>query len=137
MRWQSICIGGEFAQMGRILIIDDNQSLCEMLKLAMEKEGHEVITANDGDEAVALYCEQPADLIITDVFMPIKDGIEIILELQGRFSNLKIIVISGGGSTGVGTENVFIAAKEFGADYTFKKPLKIEELTKAVKSLID
>ncbi len=123
--------------MAQILVIDDDRSMCEMLRLALESEGHQVVTCHNGEEAVAHYCEEPADLIITDIFMPIKDGIEIILELQGRFSNLKIIVISGGGSTGVGTEDVFVAATEFGADYAFKKPFRIEELLQAVKKLLN
>ena len=122
--------------MAKILVIDDNQSMCDMLKLALENEGHRVVTTDNGEEAVAHYCEDPADLIITDIFMPIKDGIEIILELQGRFSDLRIIVISGGGSTGVGTEDVFVAAREFGAEYVFNKPFKVEKLLEAVKKLL-
>ena len=123
--------------MGKILIIDDDPAMCDMLKMALEKEGHEVVAKHNGEEAVAHYCEEPADLIITDIFMPLKDGIEIILELQGRFSNLKIIVISGGGASGVGTSDVFVAAKEFGANYTFKKPFKIEDMMKAVGNLLN
>ncbi len=123
--------------MGKILLIDDDPAMCEMLKMALESEGHEVVVTNNGEEAVAHYCEEPADLIITDIFMPLKDGIEIILELQGRFSNLKIIVMSGGGTAGIGTDDVFVAAKEFGADYTFKKPFKIDDMMKAVRNLLN
>jgi len=126
-----------FSDMGKILIIDDEPEMCDMLKLALENEGHEVYATVDGEEAVAHYCEEPSDLIITDIFMPSKDGIEIILDLQGRFSDLKIIVISGGGALGVGTEDVFVAAKEFGAHYTFKKPFKIEDMIKAVGDLLN
>ncbi len=123
--------------MGKILIIDDDPAMCDMLKMALENEGHEVVAKHNGEDAVAHYCEEPADLIITDIFMPLKDGIEIILDLQGRFSDLKIIVMSGGGVTGVGTLDVFVAAKEFGADYTFKKPFKIEDMMKAVGNLLN
>ena len=123
--------------MGKILIIDDDPAMCEMLIMALENEGHDVVAKHDGEEAVAHYCEDPADLIITDIFMPLKGGIEIILELQGRFSDLKIIVMSGGGASGVGTLDVFVAAKEFGANYTFKKPFKIEDMMKAVRNLLN
>jgi DNA-binding response OmpR family regulator len=121
--------------MARVLIIDDEESICEMIKMLLESEGFDVETANDGEEGVACYCENPADVVITDIFMPKKDGIEIMLELQGAMNPIKFIVISGGGKAGVSMEDVFEAAKEFGAHYTFAKPFEGRELIAAVKDL--
>jgi YesN/AraC family two-component response regulator len=101
--------------MTRVLIIDDEETI--------------------GEEGVDRYCENPADVVITDIFMPKKDGIEIMLELQGAMNPIKFIVISGGGKAGVSLTDVFEAAKEFGAEYTFAKPFDSNELVAAVKDL--
>jgi PleD family two-component response regulator len=68
--------------MARILIIDDDREIRHPLRLALENAGHEVLEAPDGAERVRLWVERGADLVITDVFMPEKDGLEVIWELK-------------------------------------------------------
>lgn len=122
--------------MASILIIDDEETLCEMLKLLLEEEGYAVTAVTNGDEAVKAYRKKPYDLIVTDIFMPVKDGIETILELKEDHPDLKIIAISGGGSAGIGVRDALIAAEEFGANHTFHKPISRSEFLKAVHELL-
>ena len=122
--------------MARILVIDDEVEICKMLQLILEEAGYEVSTANNGESGLTRFCEDSADLIILDIFMPDKDGIDILKELQGSMNEYKIIVISGGGEDRVDTKDVFKAAREFGARYTFSKPFGTKELLAAVKDLL-
>ena len=117
--------------MARILIIDDDVQVLDMLGQTFEQEGYEVIIAANGKEGIRLYREDPADLIITDLIMPEKEGIETIRELKRDFPDVKIIAISGGGR--LDPEGYLHTAKMLGANRTFTKPVKREELLKAVK----
>jgi len=83
--------------MARILIIDDEPQLLDMLGQTFEREGYDIVKASNGKEGIKLYRENPVDLIITDIIMPEKEGIETIFELRKDFPDLKIIAISGGG----------------------------------------
>ena len=87
--------------MARILIIDDEEKFRKMLRQMLERAGHEVVEAPDGKEGVKLYREKLTDLIITDIFMPEKEGIQTIKELKRDFPEAKIIAISGGGRNGL------------------------------------
>ena len=120
--------------MGRILLIDDNVQILNMLRQILEPEGYEVVDAINGNEGIRLYREKPTDLIITDLIMPEKDGIETIMELRRDFPDVKIIAISGGGRSHPGP--YLKIAKEVGAQYTFAKPVKREELLNAVRALL-
>ena len=83
--------------MADILIIDDDIQLSAMLKQLLERQGYSVITASDGNEGISLFHEKGARLIITDLIMPVKEGIETIAELVKSTPDVKIIAISGGG----------------------------------------
>jgi len=120
--------------MGRILLIDDNVQILNMLRQILEPEGYEVVDAINGNEGIRLYREKPTDLIITDLIMPEKGGIETIMELRRDFPDVKIIAISGGGRSHPGP--YLKIAKEVGAQYTFAKPVKREELLNAVRALL-
>ena len=117
--------------MARILIIDDDDLFRIMLRKMLEYEGYDVVDAPDGNEGVRLYRKEPTDLVITDILMPEKEGIEIIRELRSDFSEVKIIAISGGGSVGI--NNYLDIAKMLGAQFTFKKPFRREEFLEAVR----
>ncbi len=69
----------------------------------LQKEGYETISASDGQIAMKLCRENPADVVITDIIMPEKEGIETIVELKREFPGIKIIAMSGGGRIGTGT----------------------------------
>jgi DNA-binding NtrC family response regulator len=83
----------------RILIVDDDASIRRTLQILLSKAGYEVIQACDGSEAVRLWRDHGGDLVITDLHMPEKDGIETIIELLTHTPGLRIIAMSGGGQT--------------------------------------
>jgi YesN/AraC family two-component response regulator len=100
----------------------------------LENEGYEVMDAANGEEGLKLIRDQSADLIITDLIMPQKEGLETIRGLKRDFPNVKIIAISGGGR--IGPEEYLNLARKLGANYTFAKPVEHKELIKAVKNLM-
>lgn len=120
--------------MSRILVIDDDPNIRQMLHHMLEREGFEVATASNGNEALALFRSQPADLVITDIIMPEKEGIETIRELKSDFPDAKIIAISGGGR--VGPSDYLKMAKLLGAQRTISKPFDRSEMLAAVKEVM-
>ncbi|MBW2406596.1 MAG: response regulator [Deltaproteobacteria bacterium] len=120
--------------MANILIIDDDRQFRTMLRKMIEKNGHDVIEAPDGREGVRLYRKSPTDLIITDLIMPEKDGIETIQELKKDFPDIKIIAVSGGGR--LGPRNYLHLAKMLGAQRTLTKPIELPELLDAIKEVL-
>ena len=118
-----------------ILIIDDDNQFRTMLRKMIERNGYEVIEASDGKEGIKLYRKNPTDLIITDLIMPEKDGIETIQELKKDFPDIKIIAISGGGR--LGPQDYLHLAKMFGAQRTLTKPIELPELLKTIKELLE
>ena len=117
--------------MARILIIDDDDLFRAMLRKMLEYEGYDVLDAPDGNTGMRLYRMQPTDLVITDIIMPEREGIEIIRELKSDFSEVKIIAVTGGGSVGV--NNYLDIAKILGAQFTFEKPFRREKFLEAVR----
>ncbi len=120
--------------MAHILIIDDEHQIRLMLRKLFESEGYKVTVASDGNEGIRRYHENPVDLIITDLIMPEKEGIETIWELKNKYPDVKIIAMSGGGK--VKPEGYLHLAEQLGAIQTFSKPIRKEELLVAVKGLI-
>jgi DNA-binding response OmpR family regulator len=120
--------------MQRILIIDDEPKIRSMLRLMLEREGYEVIEAPDGIEGISAYRKNPADLIITDLIMPNKDGIGMIIDLKKEFPDVKIIAMSGGGLNK--PEGYLKGAKKLGAACTLTKPIDREEMLRAVKNTL-
>ena len=120
--------------MAKILIIDDEEQVRLYLRRILEPEGHEVVEAPDGKVGLQLYREEPVDLIITDVFMPEKEGLEIIRELRSEYPEVKIIAISGGGRTG--NLDFLPLAKTFGALRTLAKPFDRQEMLDAVQEVL-
>ena len=121
--------------MAKILVLDDEPSILLMIKKMLEKEGHEVDVALNGREGMELFEENKPDLVITDIIMPEKEGLETILELRKNHPELKIIAISGGGR--IGPEGYLPSAKYLGADMVFQKPLVQKEFIMAVSLLLD
>jgi DNA-binding NtrC family response regulator len=121
--------------MARILIIDDESQIRSMLRLMLERVGYEVIEAADGMEGIRQYRDNPADLIITDLIMPNKDGIGMIIELKKEFPHVKIIAMSGGGVNR--PEGYLDGAKKLGATRTLTKPIDRDEMINAVKDTLN
>jgi CheY-like chemotaxis protein len=118
-----------------ILVIDDNVNTLHAIGDSLEIEGYDVRLADNGIDGLRLYRERPADVVITDIFMPEKDGIEIILELAQEFPGAKVIAISGGGMTG--NFSYLPAARQLGAVHTLPKPFTLAELLRAVRTVLD
>jgi DNA-binding NtrC family response regulator len=120
--------------MARVLVIDDEEEIRAILRDILEAEGHEVLLAEDGDRGIALHRARPADLVITDIFMPGKEGIETILELQEGFPGLKIIAMSGGGL--LQTLEYLRAARTLGAVRALVKPFDHDALLATVREVL-
>jgi DNA-binding response OmpR family regulator len=120
--------------MAKILVIDDEPSILLMIKKMLEKEGHEVDLALNGRDGMELFENIKPALVITDIIMPEKEGLETILELRKKNPGLKIIAISGGGR--ISPEGYLPGAKLLGADMVFQKPLVPKEFTEAVSKLL-
>lgn len=118
----------------RILIVDDDEQLRAMLRQMLERAGYAVDEAVDGIQAADAYAQHTPALIITDLLMPEKDGLETIVELRKSEPAIPIIAISGGGVTG--RLDLLPAAKYLGAARTFRKPFERQELLDAVAGLI-
>ena len=116
--------------MARILLIDDDDAVRQALRLTLTHLGHEVTTASDGAEGLELCEKTKPDLLITDIVMPVKEGIAVLLELRARKASVKIIAISGGGR--VNAKQYLAMAKLLGATQVLEKPFTREELTQAL-----
>ena len=120
--------------MTRVLIIDDEAPIRSMLKLMLERDGYEVAEAPDGMEAIRIYRQNPADLIITDLIMPNQDGIGMIIALKKEYPDVKIIAMSGGGLNK--PEGYLKGAKKLGAACTLTKPIDRDEMLRAIKNVL-
>ena len=120
----------------RILVIEDDAQVREMICKILNEEGNDMIEAANGKEAINLLNIEPKiDLVITDIIMPEKEGIETILELKQDYPGIKILAISGGGKGNA--QNYLTLAKAMGADLVLKKPFVKQELLGAVQTLCD
>ena len=120
--------------MPHILLIEDDDLLRGMLKDQLEELGHTVTEANDGKEGLAQQTRTPADLVLTDLIMPEKEGIETIMELRKKWPGVKIIAMSGGGR--VTAANYLDIARRVGAGAVLNKPFSGGELEMAISNLI-
>lgn len=121
--------------MATILVIDDDEMVRGFIKRVLEREGYEVVEAEDGEEGLIKYRRSPADLVVTDVLMPGKEGIETIRELRRDYPAAKIIAISGGGRA-LPQKTFLGIAEHLGASMSFTKPLDMGAFLKAIKELL-
>jgi len=121
--------------MARILVIDDDATVRLSVKLALEDADHAVTVAADGQEGTDLFRQNPADLVISDIFMPEKEGLETIDEIRRIQPQTKIIAISGGGR--MDPDDYLAIAKSVGADRSLLKPFDIQQLVDMVAELLN
>ena len=114
----------------RVLIVDDDASIRRTLHTLFERAGYQVMLAQDGNEAVRLWRDHGGDLVITDLHMPGKDGIETIVELLSHTPGIRIIAMSGGGQTK--RLDLLGNATLLGAVLTIEKPFTIDEMMNVV-----
>lgn len=120
--------------MARILLIEDDETVRGLLVQMLSDAGFEVAQATNGEQGIELYRKTPTDLIITDLVMPEKEGIEVITELRRDFPDVKIIAISGGGRQG--GDGYLKIAKMLGAKRTLNKPFSLKSLLEAIQEVL-
>jgi DNA-binding response OmpR family regulator len=118
--------------MARILVIEDNASIRALLRDELTAVGHVVFLANDGREGLSRYRHYHPDLVITDIFMPERNGLDVILELAS--TNAKIIAMSGGGH--LDRSDHLDDAIHFGVGRVLTKPFTMEALMAAVNAAL-
>jgi DNA-binding response OmpR family regulator len=120
--------------MAHILVIDDDIAVRRTVQLALEQEKYEVICASDGDEGLRAYAKKAPRLVIVDIFMPNKDGIETIMKIRASDATTPIIAMSGGGH--IVYDNFLDMARSLGASEVICKPFEREDLTAVVSRLL-
>src|SRR2546422_8708265 len=116
--------------MGRIIVIDDNDAARGTMRRVLEKAGHDVLEASDGEAGLKLLAETGVTLVITDIFMPGQDGIVTLRRIKKEFPGGRVIAVSGGGATG--RIDLRKDAELLGAARTLREPVAPAELRRAV-----
>ncbi|MBI5572494.1 MAG: response regulator [Desulfomonile tiedjei] len=122
--------------MASILVIEDDADIRALYCRILSQAGHAVTEAPDGSVGLRLYRQKHRDLVITDIIMPEKEGIETIMELQRESPDVQIIAISGGGQATPGATCLHLA-KRLGAARTLAKPFSKQELLDAVTEVLE
>ncbi len=130
--------------MGSILIVDGEEDVRDSLQYILVRAGHDVKTSSDSAEAVALMRREPADMIISDIILPEKDGVSTIKVARAIFPGVRIIAILGGGCLesidyepeAIETFAYLAAARKAGADVALSKPFQRKDLIQAVDDLL-
>ncbi|WP_319548430.1 response regulator [Desulfogranum marinum] len=121
--------------MKRILVVDDEDQIRTMLTQMLSQEGYEVHTAENGEDGMSLVGKYSFDLVITDMIMPVKDGLKFIMELVRDYPDLRILAISGGGA--IKAERYLTMAGYLGDIATLEKPFKRDVLLSLVSQQLE
>ena len=126
--------------MAKILVVDDNRAVRTVVQEILTRSGHEVTLAADGDEGIQSYRALRPDIVVTDIFMPRKDGIETITDLRREFPGAKIIAMSAGWMRGMNIHgpdaDILAYAKRCGADAILEKPFEPTQLRATIDGLL-
>jgi CheY-like chemotaxis protein len=120
--------------MPRILVIDDEPLIRSAVVTILTRAGFSVEEASDGRAGLAKFHKTPPDVVITDIFMPHRDGIEIVMELKRLYPHTTIIAMTGGGQMRM--MEIGSAAKILGADHILHKPFEQESLLATVNDAL-
>ena len=121
--------------MARILVVDDEVELRTLLRKVLTRRGHDVIEAENGSAAISMVEQgENPDLIITDIFMPDTDGIEVLRHLRAKYPDLKIVVMSGGGNRV--SRGYLPAATALGANHVIEKPFDPSSVGDQIEDLL-
>lgn len=121
--------------MANILVIDDDEAVRWIIRRTMEAEGHVVSEAANGFDGLLRFAAAPADLVITDILMPEREGIETIIELRRGHPELPILAISGG-SPITERDGLLASADLLGATEVLPKPFELTQLRATVRALL-
>ena len=120
--------------MAKILLVEDDELVRDMLTQVLERASHEVMTAANGEDATTLLQSQKPDIMVTDIIMPKKSGITLISEVKNRHPDLEVIAISGGGR--LDPTGYLDLSETLGASVSFEKPIDNTALLMAIDLLI-
>ena len=119
----------------KILIIEDDDVIRITLTNVLKKHGYTTLSAENGNNGLAVFKKENPDIVITDMLMPDKEGLETIIELRALNPKIKIIAMSGGGST---QNMAFLQmAEKVGANLLLSKPIKPDQLIAALENLLE
>lgn len=121
--------------MAHILVVEDESQLRSLIQKILELEGHVVIQATNGLDAIRMVKQTPLDLVITDILMPGKDGFELLMHMREHSLKIPVLVISGGGRT-LHASELLENAQLMGASGILHKPFKMLDLLQTVEKLI-
>ena len=113
--------------MSRILLVDDHEPVCATLQNMIQGMGHETVTASNGRQALAVQQRTPADVLLTDIFMPEMDGYELIQKFRQQYPAVKVIAMTGGIPRAPGGPYLEVAQK-MGAQWLLRKPFSPTQL---------
>jgi len=116
------------------LVIDDDSQILHLCRVLLEREGYTVFAAATGDAGLEMCCNESIDLVITDIIMPDKDGLETISEIKTQFPEIRIVAMSGGGR--LGPDSYLPLAKKLGAADVLCKPFTRNELLTVVEEQV-
>lgn len=116
----------------KILVIDDESDIGEMTKLLLERAGHEVACTTDGRTASKLIDEKHYEVVITDMLMPDRDGLEVIADLRRKHPTVRLIAASGGGR--ISSDSYLQIARRSGAHALLPKPFTLKELLASLET---
>lgn len=118
-----------------VLIVEDDEIMLRALGHAFQRAGCRVVGARDGDQGLARFLEQTPDLVITDILMPNREGVETILAMKAKAPQVRILAISGGGR--LGAEEILGLASRLGADAVLPKPFRAADILAAARALLE
>jgi CheY-like chemotaxis protein len=120
--------------MARVLLVDDDDLIRPLCVEILGMAGHEVVEAADGDSALRAAGQGRFDVLVTDIIMPGKDGLETIMAIRRKQPGIRILAVSGGGR--LAADSYLTVAKPLGADATLTKPFEPRQLIEAVRKLL-
>ncbi|GAB6094527.1 response regulator [Desulfatiferula olefinivorans] len=119
--------------MHSILVIDDEDSSCRLFRVILEKAGYTVYTASNGREGLKVLAEHDPDLVITDIIMPVMEGVETIMKIRKDYPGKKIIAMTGHGRLGhIGLD----IADKLGVELSFEKPFRKDDILQKIRDLL-
>lgn len=121
--------------MARVLVIDDQEPIRRIVRTVLERAGHEVLDAGDGERGLQLLERHSADVVLSDIFMPGMDGIQMLRQIRKQYPAVKVIVMSGGDSTGM--LDLRRDAELLGAVRSLSKPFTTHEIVAVIDSVLE